>query len=63
MSNKIFKSIIIEIAYNETKLSSDYVLLLRMYPLLRELILNKVEILNKLIRGSDERSLINGADL
>ena len=49
MSNKIFKSIIIEIAYNETKLSSDYVLLLRMYPLLRELILNKVEILNKLI--------------
>jgi hypothetical protein len=49
MSNKIFKSIIIEIAYNETKLSSDYVILLRMYPLLRELILNKVEIFKKLI--------------
>ncbi len=49
MSNQIYKSIAIAIAYNKRKLSPDYVLLFRMYPLLRELTLNKVEILNKLL--------------
>ena len=49
MSNQIFKSITNAIAFNEKNLSTPDYVFFGMFPHLRELALNKVEIFKKLI--------------
>ena len=49
MSNKIFKYINFAIAFRETNLSTPDYVFFKMFPHSRDLALNKVEILNKIL--------------